>query len=134
MFRDRTDAGQRLATQLMDYINRSDVLVLALPRGGVPVAFEVAQAINVPLDIFLVRKLGVPNHRELAMGAIARGGVRVLNYEVVRLLQIEPEVIDKVAEEENEELERRAKLYLCSNTKTDLRGKTAILIDDGLAT
>src|SRR5216110_903730 len=100
LFRDRIEAGKRLAAQLTDYANRSDVLVLALPRGGVPVAYEVARALDAPLDVFLVRKLGVPGQEELAMGAIATGGVRVLNDEVVRALQIPDEVIDSVAESE----------------------------------
>src|SRR5438477_5389748 len=111
IFRDRTDAGRQLAAKLMAYADRSDVLVLALPRGGVPVAFEVAQALHAPLDVFLVRKLGLPGREELAMGAIATGGVRVLNDEVVRLLSVPPEVIDQVAAEEQRELERRERLY-----------------------
>src|SRR5215210_5330860 len=97
LFRSRTDAGRRLAERLLDYANRPDVLVLALPRGGVPVAFEVAEALGAPLDIFLVRKLGVPGHEELAMGAIASGGVRVLNDDVVQWLGISPDQIDAVA-------------------------------------
>src|SRR3954468_17613892 len=100
MFRDRTDAGLQLAAMLTEYTDHSDVTVLALPRGGVPVAFEVAQALHAPLDIFLVRKLGVPGHEELAMGAIATGGVRVLNQDVVRSLHIPTEVIDAVSEQE----------------------------------
>src|SRR5437588_9040840 len=107
IYRDRIDAGKQLASRLADYANRDDVLVLALPRGGVPVAFEVAQALPAPLDIFLVRKLGVPGHEELAMGAIASGGVRVLNDDVVNYLNIPDEAIDRVAEKEQEELERR---------------------------
>src|SRR5438874_4427374 len=108
-FADRFEAGRVLAQELIarGYGNRSDVLVLALPRGGVPVAFEVAQALHAPLDIFLVRKLGVPGHEELAMGAIASGGVRVLNKDVVRALRIPEEVIDTVARKEEQELERR---------------------------
>src|SRR5881398_2425360 len=107
LFRNRTDAGRQLAAKLAEYADRPDVLVLALPRGGVPVAYEVARALHAPLDVFLVRKLGVPDQEELAMGAIASGGVRVLNDEVVRLLQIPEEVIDSVAESEWRELERR---------------------------
>src|SRR5436305_2462872 len=111
IYQDRVEAGKRLAEKLTAYANRSDVLVLALPRGGVPVAFEVAQALSAPLDIFLVRKLGVPGHEELAMGAIATGGVRVLNEDVVRPLRIPGEVIDAVAAEERQELERRERAY-----------------------
>ncbi len=134
IFRDRHDAGQRLAAQLMDYANRPDVLVLALPRGGVPVAFEVAQALHAPLDIFLVRKLGVPGHEELAMGAIATGGVRVLNDEVLRYLHVPDEVIDAVASKEQRELERRERLYRDDRPAPRVRGRTVILVDDGLAT
>src|SRR3954465_12630575 len=107
LFRDRSDAGRRLAAELTAYADRPDVLVLALPRGGVPVAYEVAQALHAPLDVFLVRKLGVPGHRELAMGAIASGDVLVLNEDVVGALKIPGEVIDMVAAEEKEELRRR---------------------------
>jgi putative phosphoribosyl transferase len=134
LYRNRTEAGRYLASQLGDYANRPDVLVLALPRGGVPVAFEVARALHAPLDIFLVRKLGVPGHEELAMGAIAMGGVRVLNEEVVRYLSIPGEMIEAVAADEQLELERREKLYRGSRPAPDVRGKTVILIDDGLAT
>ena len=134
IYRDRTDAGKRLAAELAEYAKRPDVLVLALPRGGVPVAFEVARALGVPLDIFLVRKLGVPGHEELAMGAIATGGVRVLNEDVVRYLNIREEVIDAVAAAEQRELERREKLYRGDRLAPDVRGKTVILVDDGLAT
>src|SRR3989440_4892042 len=110
-FRDRADAGRQLAAKLMNYANRSNVLVLALPRGGVPVAFEVAQALNTPLDLFLVRKLGVPGHEELAMGAIATGGVRVLNEPVVTGLRIPEPIIDQVAAREQAELQRRERAY-----------------------
>lgn len=110
-YQDRTEAGQRLAEKLTAYANRSDVVVLALPRGGVPVAFAVAERLNAPLDVFLVRKLGVPGHEELAMGAIAAGGVRVLNEEVVRLLRIPAAMIEAVAAQEQQELERRAWHY-----------------------
>jgi putative phosphoribosyl transferase len=134
LFRDRAEAGKRLAGQLMEYARRSDVLVLALPRGGVPVAFKVAEVLRAPLDIFLVRKLGVPGHEELAMGAIATGGVRVLNEDVVRYLSIPGEVIDAVAADEQRELERRERLYRGSRPAPDIRGKTVIIIDDGLAT
>jgi putative phosphoribosyl transferase len=134
LFRDRTDAGRQLAAQLMGYADRPDVLVLALPRGGVPVAFEVAQALHAPLDIFLVRKLGVPGHEELAMGAIASGGVRVLNEDVVRSLDLSEEMIDAVAVQERQELKRREQLYRRDRPPPDVRGKTIILVDDGLAT
>jgi putative phosphoribosyl transferase len=134
IYRDRTEAGQYLASRLGDYANRPNVLVLALPRGGVPVAFEVARALRAPLDIFLVRKLGVPGHEELAMGAIATGGVRVLNEDTVRYLSIPGEVIDAVAADEQRELERRERLYRGEHPAPDVRGKTVILVDDGLAT
>src|SRR2546422_7716533 len=111
IFRNRIDAGQFLASKLTEYANRPDVMVLALPRGGVPVAYEVAQALHAPLDVFVVRKLGVPGHEELAMGAIATGGVRVLNDDVMRILPIPARVIDAVAERETQELERRERLY-----------------------
>jgi putative phosphoribosyl transferase len=134
LYRNRTEAGRYLASQLGDYANRPDVLVLALPRGGVPVAFEVASALKAPLDIFLVRKLGVPGHEELAMGAIATGGVRVVNEDVVRYLSIPGEVIDAVTADEQRELERREKLYRGERPAPDVSGKTVILVDDGLAT
>jgi predicted phosphoribosyltransferase len=133
-FRDRFDAGRQLAAKLMDYANRPDVLVLALPRGGVPVAFEVAQTLDAPLDLFLVRKLGLPGHEELAMGAIASGGVVVLNSEVVDTLRIPARVIDAVAAQERRELERREHAYRDDRPAPDVHGKTVILVDDGLAT
>jgi putative phosphoribosyl transferase len=133
-FRDRREAGRFLAEKLAAYANRPDVVVLALPRGGVPVAFEVARALNAPLDVFLVRKLGVPGHEELAMGAVATGGVRVLNDEVVSGLRIPGYVIDAVAAQEQRELERRARLYRGDRPPPDVRGRTVILVDDGLAT
>jgi putative phosphoribosyl transferase len=133
-YHDRPDAGRELAARLLKYADRPDVLVLALPRGGVPVAYEVARELHAPLDVFLVRKLGVPGHEELAMGAIASGGVRVLNEEVVRVLQIPDEEIDAVAAEEERELERRERAYRDGRPAPDVRGKTVILIDDGLAT
>src|SRR5947207_7749183 len=129
-FLDRYDAGRRLAGALAKYANRPDLLVLALPRGGVPVAHEVAEALNAPLDLFLVRKLGVPGHEELAMGAIASGGVRVLNEEVVHGLRIPPAVIDAVAAREQTELERRARDYGGDRPAPEVRGRTVILIDD----
>jgi len=134
IFRDRTEAGKYLATKLLSYKDRPDVLVLALPRGGVPVAFEVAQALRVPLDIFLVRKLGVPGHEELAMGAISTGGVRVLNEDIVDYLRIPEHVIDAIAAEELKELERRELAYRGNRAEPDVKEKTVILIDDGLAT
>lgn len=133
-FRDRREAGRVLARALKKYAGRNDVVVLALPRGGVPVAFEVAEALGSPMDIFLVRKLGTPGHRELAMGAIASGGIRVLNDEVVRWLGISDERIDAVAREEQRELERRQRAYLEGRELTPLEGRVVILVDDGLAT
>ena len=133
-FRDRYDAGRVLATKLTAYANRPDVLVLGLPRGGVPVAFEVARALNAPQDVFLVRKLGVPGQEELAMGAIASGGVRVLNHELVEALGIPDRVIDAVAAREQQELARREQLYRDNRPPVDVRGRSVILIDDGLAT
>ncbi len=133
-FRDRREAGRVLVAMLKDYAGRDDVVVLALPRGGVPVAFEVAEGLAAPLDIFLVRKLGTPGHRELAMGAIASGGIRVLNDDVVRWLGIRPEQIDAVALEEQRELERRQAAYLEGRAPARLEGRIIILVDDGLAT
>ena len=134
LFRDRRDAGRLLAPKLAAYANRPDVMVLALPRGGVPVAYEVARALKAPLDVFIVRKLGVPGHGELAMGAVATGGVRVLNDEIVRALRIPYSVIDYVAAKEQEELARRERLYRGNRPAPDVRGRTVILVDDGLAT
>jgi predicted phosphoribosyltransferase len=134
IFRDRTDAGQHLAAKLAKYAKRPDVIVLALPRGGVPVAYEVSKQIGAPLDVFLVRKLGVPGYEELAMGAIASGGVRVINEDVVRQLDIPDEVIDAVAAEEERELERREHAYRGDRPPPDVNGRVVILIDDGLAT
>ena len=133
-FRDRRHAGRALALALEHYANRSDVVVLALPRGGVPVAFEVAQTLHAPLDVFLVRKLGVPGHEELAMGAIASGGVRVLNEEIVRSLRHGREEVEVVAAREQIELERREQMYRGDRPDVELAGKVAIVIDDGLAT
>ncbi len=134
LFRDRSDAGRLLATKLSAYANEPNLLVLALPRGGVPVAFEVAKALHAPLDIFIVRKLGVPGHEELAMGAIASGGVRVLNESVVRMLNIPDSVIEAVAAQELKELQRRERAYRNGHPAPNVRGCTIILIDDGLAT
>lgn len=133
-FRDRTEAGRLLASKLREYANRDDVVVLALPRGGVPVAFEVARALHAPLDAFVVRKLGVPGYEELAMGAIASGGVRVLNQDVVLGLSIPSEMIDVVATQEERELERREREYRGGSPPLDVQGRTVILVDDGLAT
>jgi len=133
-FRDRTQAGQLLARRLKRYADRADVQVLALPRGGVPVAYEIAKALRAPLDVFLVRKLGVPGQEELAMGAIAMGGVRVLNEDVVRALRIPPRVIDSIAAKESSELERRDRLYRGTRPAPNVKGRTVILADDGLAT
>lgn len=133
-FRDRADAGRELAGRLAAYAHRPDVLVLALPRGGVPVAYEVARALGAPLDVFLVRKLGVPGHEELAMGAVATGGVRVLNPDAVEGLRISDRVIDAVTAQEQLELERRERAYRADRPPPDVRGKTVLLVDDGLAT
>ena len=133
-FADRVEAGRLLAEQLRSYAGRPDALVLALPRGGLPVAFEIATRLHLPLDIFLVRKLGAPGQPELAMGAIATGGARVLNEDVIRYLSVPPEVIDAVAHAEQIELERREQAYRGEQPTPDLHGKQVILVDDGLAT
>src|SRR6266699_3906897 len=133
-FRDRTEAGKLLATQLTTYANLQDVLVLALPRGGVPVAFEVARELHAPLDVMVVRKLGVPRQEELAMGAIATGGVRILNLDVVQFLDIPDELINTIAAREQAELERRERLYRGDRPAYDVHGRTVILVDDGIAT
>ncbi len=134
LFQDRRDAGRQLAAELLQYADRPDVLVLALPRGGVPVAYEVARLLHAPLDVFLVRKLGLPGHEELAMGAIASGGVRVLNEDVVRTLHVPEADIDASAARELRELERRERVYRDDRPFPDLSGRTVILVDDGLAT
>jgi predicted phosphoribosyltransferase len=138
-FTDRTEAGKLLAAKLVAakltrYAGRGDTIVLALPRGGVPVAFEIARALGAPLDVFLVRKLGLPGQEELAMGAIASGGVRVLNRDVVGFLAIPDSIIDAVAQYEQQELERRERLYRGDRPAPEVRGHTVILVDDGLAT
>jgi predicted phosphoribosyltransferase len=133
-FRDRFEAGRRLATALEHYAGRPNLLVLALPRGGVPVGYEVASALPAPLDVMLVRKLGVPGHEELAMGAIASGGVRVISDDVVAALGIPDRAIATIAAHEEHELERRNQLYRGDRPPPDVRGKTVILVDDGLAT
>ena len=134
LFANRREAGRILASLLVKHADRDDVLVLALPRGGVPVGFEVAQALRAPLEVFIVRKLGVPGHDELAMGAIATGDVRVLNDDVVMSLELEPEVIDTVAAREQKELARRERIYRGARPAPDVHGRTVILVDDGLAT
>jgi putative phosphoribosyl transferase len=133
-FLDRHDAGMRLAAELEEYAHRPDVLVLALPRGGVPVGYEVARALGVPLDVLVVRKLGVPQHEELAMGAVASGGVRVLQDDLIRELRIPASTVDLVTAAETWELERRERAYRGARPMRDVRGKTVILVDDGLAT
>ncbi len=133
-FKNRRDAGMQLARHLKEYRERPDVLVLALPRGGVPVGFEVAHALDAPLDVFVVRKLGVPGHEELAMGAVASGGVRVLNEEILAALDIEEETLARVAAEEERELARRERTYRGERSMPEIRDHTIILVDDGLAT
>jgi putative phosphoribosyl transferase len=133
-FHDRRHAGHALGARLQEYGARSDVVVLGLPRGGVPVAFEVARTLRAPLDVFVVRKLGVPGREELAMGAIASGGVRIVNHDVVRSLRIDPGVIERTAEGETRELERRESLYRGDRPTLDVFGKKVLLVDDGLAT
>ena len=133
-FADRTEAGKQLATKLTLYANRPDVLVLALPRGGVPVGYEVARELDAPLDVFLVRKLGVPGYEELAMGAIASGGVRIVNEAVTSSIDIPESVIESIAEREGAELQRRERLYRGDRPAPNTQGRTVILVDDGLAT
>lgn len=133
-FRDRTDAGVQLAARLAAYAHRPDVLVLGLPRGGVPVAYEVARALDAPLDVLIVRKLGVPGEAELAMGAIASGGVRVLNRDIIESLGITELTIDAVAATEQRELARRERRYRGDRPMPEVRGRTVILVDDGIAT
>ena len=133
-FRDRVDAGVQLVRKLQAYADDPTVMVLGLPRGGVPVAYEVAKALHAPLDVFVVRKLGVPGHRELAMAAIASGGVRVLNTEVIQALGISPMTIEAVAANELRELERRQRLYRGDAPFPSLNGRKVIVVDDGLAT
>jgi putative phosphoribosyl transferase len=133
-FHDRAEAGRFLSRELRRYAGRKDALVLALPRGGVPVGFQVATELRIPLDVFLVRKLGVPGHEELAMGAIASGGVRVLNDDVIRRNAIPDEVIERVSAREEIELRRREHAYRRNTSLPDIKGKTIILVDDGIAT
>src|SRR5437868_2554646 len=134
LFQDRFEAGRLLASKLTHLANRPDVVVLALPRGGVPVGYEVAKALNAPLDVFVVRKLGVPGQEELAMGAIASGGVRVVNERLVQALGIPDEVVDAIAAEEERELQRREREYREGRSPVDVTGRSVILVDDGLAT
>jgi putative phosphoribosyl transferase len=133
-FRDRTEAGQLLAKQLRDYERQTDAIVLALPRGGVPVGFEIAVKLNLPLDVFVVRKLGVPGQRELAMGAIASGGVRVLNEDVLRAMPYAAATVAEVTASETREVERRERDYRDGRPAPLLEGRVVILVDDGLAT
>lgn len=133
-FHNRNDAGRVLAGKLMEYANRPDVLVVALPRGGVPVGYEVSRALNVPLDVMIVRKLGVPGNEELAMGAIASGGVRVLNRSVIESLHIPPDSIELVEKRETLELMRREAAYRGNREPLPVAGRTVILVDDGIAT
>lgn len=133
-FKDRREAGRMLARELSSYAGRPDVTILALPRGGVPVAYEVARALSLPLDVFVVRKLGLPERKELAIGAIATGGVRVLNHDVIRMLNIPGEVVNMVAKRELQELKRREHSYRGDRPAAEIGGRTVILIDDGLAT
>src|SRR6516162_7631666 len=134
LFQHRADAGRRLALKLARYADRPDIVVLGLPRGGVPVAYEVARALRAPLDVFLVRKLGVPGHPELAMGAIAEGGVEVLSDDLIRELGIPQKVVQQVAVRERMELDRRDGLYREGRSLPEVRGRCVILVDDGLAT
>ena len=133
-FRNRRDAGRRLAGKLREYAGRDDVIVLALPRGGVPVGFEIATALQVPLDVFVVRKLGLPWHEELAMGALASGGVRVLDEDLIRVARVSYDDIERVTSIEQAELERRERRYRGDRLFPDVSDKTVILVDDGLAT
>jgi len=134
IFKDRIEAGRFLADKLTNYTDRRDAIVLGLPRGGIPVAYEVAQKLHAPLDVFTVRKLGVPGHDELAMGAIASGSVRVLNHDVLSFIKIPYEEIDRVAADELRELERRERLYRGARPLLDVRDRIVIVVDDGLAT
>lgn len=133
-YQNRKYAGQILANYLSSYANRDDVIVLALPRGGVPVAYEIAEKLNAPLDVFIVRKIGVPGHAELAMGAIASGEVKVFNEDIIDSLQIPDEAIRQVITKEKEELKRREHVYRGDNPFPNLQNKTVILVDDGIAT
>jgi len=133
-YQDRQQAGKLLATYLTHYTNQPQTLVLALPRGGVPVGYEIAMALNLPLDIFIVRKLGVPQHDELAMGAMASGGMTVFNQDIVKTFSISSEDIQNVIQKETQEMQRREKAYRGNRAFPDIAGKTLILVDDGIAT
>jgi len=134
MYSDRSEAGRRVASQLMRYKGRADVIVLALPRGGIPVGYEIGKELNLPVDVFVVRKLGVPGQEELAMGALASGDVRIINYDVVNQLGISQQTIDLITERERHELQRRERLYRGDRQSPALAGKSLILVDDGIAT
>jgi putative phosphoribosyl transferase len=133
-FLDRAEAGRILASRLIPYKNKGDVVILALPRGGIPVAYEVGRELQLPIDVFVVRKLGVPGQEELAMGAIATGDIRIINGDVVEELGISQETIDAVTERERKELHRREQLYRGNRPSRDIRGRSVILVDDGIAT
>jgi putative phosphoribosyl transferase len=134
LFWNRTEAGKRLARMLTRYAGRTDIVVLALPRGGLPVGFEIAQSLHAPLDVLLVRKLGVPDHDQLAMGAVATGNVRVLHANIIQAWRISPSAIARATAEQLEELGRRERLYRGARGSPDVRGRTVILVDDGVAT
>jgi predicted phosphoribosyltransferase len=134
VFSDRADAGRILASKLTNYKGRTDTVILALPRGGIPVAYEIGKELGVPVDVFVVRKLGVPGQEELAMGAIATGGMRIINYDVVEQLGINQETIDAVTDQERKELRRREQLYRGERPPREIRGRSVILVDDGIAT
>jgi putative phosphoribosyl transferase len=134
LFRNRREAGRQLASKLSKYKDELNLIVLGLPRGGVPVAYEVARALNAPMDVFLVRKLGVPQQPELAIGAIASGGARVMNDDILRLLHLPNYIIEQITARERHELERREQIYRHGLPPLDVRGRTVILVDDGLAT
>jgi predicted phosphoribosyltransferase len=133
-FGDRVEAGRLLATALQSHAVRPDAVILGLPRGGIPVAFEISRALSLPLDVLVVRKLGVPGHQELAMGAIASGGLRVLNHDVIRALRIPETTLNEATEREQQELLRREALYRQGRQRPQLAGRTIVLVDDGLAT
>ncbi len=134
IFEDRTDAGKKLAKQLTEYKDKKDVIVLGLPRGGVPVAYEVAKTLHAPLDVFIVRKLGVPGQPELAMGALASGGVRVMNDNVIRQSGVSEKQIEEIVEQERQILKEREEIYRQTRPNVEIAGKTVLLVDDGLAT
>lgn len=133
-FRNREDAGKQLADRLLRFANRPNLIVLALPRGGVPVGFQIARRLSAPLDVFCVRKLGLPGHEEFAIGAIASGGIQVLNGQTIQRLRIPDATIEAVAARERVELERRERLYRGDEAPLELRGRSVIIVDDGIAT